>query len=497
MKNLSRRDFLKLTGVFSTSAYLASSLRPMMKAGGKKKILILLFDAMSARHLSLYAYPRNTTPELSRFAANATVFHSHYSAANFTSPSTASLFLGMYPWTHRAYTVGGLVRRDLVQQNLFALFGDEFFRFAFAQTQFANILMDQFAGSIDRKLPPNAFSIGQNHSPANANSQMELLDALAPQTVLEKYLGLMKTLSVRDLYTTGFPQYPKGIPVIADNGVAFQLEDVFRGVFQEIQNAFANSLPHISYQHLFAPHEPYKPGRDFLNLFQDDYKPLWKPKHPLSTKSMVYRNMVNYQRQYDQYIAHVDHEFGLLMTKLEKEGLLEDTYVVVTSDHGELFERATTGHAVPFLFESVIRIPLLIRAPGQSERVDIHAPTSNVDLYPTLLKLFGREVPPNIEAELLPGFGGEADPDRTLYSMYSPRSSAFAPLRKGTFAIVRGEFKLIYYKGYKDYPEAFELYNIHEDPDEIKDLFTENPSVARRMKDQLLDALGQADEPYK
>jgi len=495
---LSRRDFLKLASTLTVSAYLSPSLPAWLNpVGAGRKILILLFDAMSARHLSLHGYPRETSPEINRFAERATVYHSHYSTANFTSPSTGSLFLGMYPWKHRAHNGNGLVRRDLVKQNLFAQLGEDFYRFAFAQTEYANILMNQFAGSIERNLPAGAYSLNFSQPREKRLPGQDFFDAFAQETLFDNYLNIAKQLRTGGHFITDYPEYPLGVPVIADNDVAFQLEDVFDGVFQEVRNAATGSRPHFSYHHLFAPHNPYRPQQRYLELFQDDYKPVRKPNHPLSTKSMVYRNIIEYQRTYDQYIAHVDHEFGVLMKKLENDGLLQDTYVIVTSDHGELFERSTTEHAVPFLFESVIRIPLLIRAPGQAERRDIHAPTSNIDLYPTVLSLLDKAIPSDVDGRLLPGFGGEEDPTRSLYAMFSPKSSAFAPLQKGTFALLQGQHKLIYYKGYEEYPEAFELYDLREDPDELDDLFERDRVTANQMKAQLLNALEDADAPYR
>ena len=70
-------------------------------------IIVILFDAMSARNLSLYGYPRETTPFLDKFAARSTVYHRHYSGGNFTTPGTASMLTGMFQWKHRAFNVAG------------------------------------------------------------------------------------------------------------------------------------------------------------------------------------------------------------------------------------------------------------------------------------------------------------------------------------------------------------------------------------------------------
>jgi len=73
----------------------------------------------------------------------------------------------------------------------------------------------------------------------------------------------------------------------------------------------------------------------------------WSPK-------ALYR----FRRAYDEYIASLDNEFGRLLDFLESKGIFENSYVVVTSDHGELFERGERGHVSPLLYEAGIRVRL-------------------------------------------------------------------------------------------------------------------------------------------
>src|SRR5512138_1531107 len=137
MSKLSRRDFLKLYTAFlagsalSGVSYALSSV-PAQRTG-KPNILFVVFDAMSARNLSLYGYARKTTPNLDRFAERASVYHSHYSAGNFTTSGTASMLTGLYPWTHRAINYRGMIARRLADRNLFHLLGDGYTRVAFTQ----------------------------------------------------------------------------------------------------------------------------------------------------------------------------------------------------------------------------------------------------------------------------------------------------------------------------------------------------------------------------
>src|SRR5690349_20410751 len=115
MPNFSRRDFLKLAGVASGATVLSHMAAGLFRRQSNlPKVIIFVFDAMSARDLSLYGYKRGTTPNFEKFAERSNVYHSHHAGGNFTSPGTASLLTGTYPWTHRAFDVGGLVERDRV-----------------------------------------------------------------------------------------------------------------------------------------------------------------------------------------------------------------------------------------------------------------------------------------------------------------------------------------------------------------------------------------------
>ena len=97
MSVMNRREFLKASAallagisVGGASAFLSSA---DLQNSSKPSILIFVFDAMSARHLSLYGYERETTPNLKTFAERASVYHNHYSGGNFTTTGTASIKL--------------------------------------------------------------------------------------------------------------------------------------------------------------------------------------------------------------------------------------------------------------------------------------------------------------------------------------------------------------------------------------------------------------------
>jgi arylsulfatase A-like enzyme len=257
------------------------------------------------------------------------------------------------------------------------------------------------------------------------------------------------------------------------------------------------AAPYLAYFHFWSPHGPYNVRKDFIGIFRDDLKSPPKPRHPLAGDDFPAEEMREKHLEYDEAIAEVDAQFGRVLSELENAGALQNTYVIVTSDHGELFERGEIGHASALMYSPVTHIPLLISAPGQQTRSDVHSLTSNLDFLPTLLQMAGAKIPAWVEGRLLPGFGGTEDPSRSIFPMVAKDNAAFRPIRRATFTLIKGPYELFYFTGYPDHPDAFELYNLQEDPDELQDLFSKDITAASQMKDELLEAVSTANRNYQ
>jgi len=177
--------------------------------------------------------------------------------------------------------------------------------------------------------------------------------------------------------------------------------------------------------------------------------------------------------------------------------MLENTWVVLTSDHGEMFERGIWKHTTRTLFQPIIRVPLLISAPGQETRQDVYAHTSSVDLMPTLLHAVGQRVPDWSEGQILPPYA-EKEPknDRSIFVVEAKSNPKFGPLTKGTVAMIKGSYKLVYYTGYEGFDGEFELFNLEDDPEELKDLYGSAGSVSGALEGELLEKIAQVNRPY-
>jgi arylsulfatase A-like enzyme len=186
-------------------------------------------------------------------------------------------------------------------------------------------------------------------------------------------------------------------------------------------------------------------------------------------------------RKYDEYLAYVDAEFGRLYDALERSGQLENTYLILTSDHGQMFERGIHGHVTPVLYEPLIDVPLIIAQPGQSKREDVYGLTSAVDILPTLLYLSGSSIPGWVDGQILPGIGEPAEPQRSVFALEAKDSSLRGALEQGTVAMIQDSYKLIHYFGYPGYEDVYELYDLQADPEELVNLHELMPEIVKEF----------------
>jgi arylsulfatase A-like enzyme len=503
--HLNRRDFLKILGLLPfTYIDIKSSL-----TGGNStntpNILIIVFDAFSSHNLSLYGYARRTTPNIDRLASRATIYHNHYSAGNFTTPGTASILTGTYPWTHRAFQINSKVQEEVQTRNIFSLFYDHH-RITYSHNPLVNILQDQFSSDIDYyKLRETLILGGYQWLPKLFGNDEDTATVSWARAIgknednLSTSLFLSKIFHFLDERRSKLTEkeFPLGLPISSlDN---FVLEDAINWLISAV---IGLPRPFLGYFHFLPPHAPYNTRIEYVGTFKDSEIPnKKKPRHPLAKTGRIKQQygMDHYRRTYDEFILYVDAEFNRLFLALEKVGILDNTYLILTSDHGEMFERGILGHTTPSLHDPVVRIPLLIFEPGQRIRKDIFNKTSAVDILPTLLHITGKPIPSWIEGVVLPPYS-PVESDRSIFALEAKINKPSKPLRSASTMIVKEGYKLTKYFGYRFLPKGdtiIELYDIDNDPEELNDLASSNPSLAAELAEELTSQLSRADALYQ
>jgi arylsulfatase A-like enzyme len=207
--------------------------------------------------------------------------------------------------------------------------------------------------------------------------------------------------------------------------------------------------------HLYDPHRPYDPPDPFRAM----------------------------QDPYVGEIAFVDSQIGRLVEALERQQLLDRTIVIVVGDHGEsLGEHGERDHGI-FVYESVLRVPFMLRAPNLAPR-RVGEVARLPDVMPTVLELLGIPTPAVDGVSLVDlmrgtrhGLGLEAYAE----SLY-PQRFGWSPLH----TLRQGRYKFI------EAPRP-ELYDLERDPFEERNVYDQHPTVVSELRQRLV-ALEQRDE---
>lgn len=397
------------------AALLAPTGCERSTAPERPNVLLVTLDTTRADHLGLYGYARPTSPHLDALAREAVVFERAYSTSSWTLPAHASLFTGRFPSSHGARhdPEGALVLADAIDAP-----PDIRARgLGAAETTLAEVLSGQ------------GYRTG----------------AVVAGPWLLREFGLGR----------GFAHYDDAEIHEPGGRRARQVSEAATRWLE------ATPEPFFLFLNYFDPHAPYAPPAPWLRSF---LPPGEEPN---------LRSARQAPALYDAEILYMDSELGRLFRELRERGLWERTLIVVTSDHGELLgERGEWGHE-RFLWEPLVRVPLLVkpagaRQPGRRER----DPVSVVDVMPLVLRAAGLPVPEAVQ--------GEAPPARRrpILAEVNPMSARTDTGRWR--ARWEGPLKLL-----ENSLGGRWLFDVERDPDESDDLAPRQPERAARAEQAL------------
>jgi arylsulfatase A-like enzyme/Tfp pilus assembly protein PilF len=214
--------------------------------------------------------------------------------------------------------------------------------------------------------------------------------------------------------------------------------------------------PFFAWVHFYDPHAPYTPPAPYRERFAG--------------------------RLYDGEIAFADAQLGRILDALAAAGRAENTLVVAMSDHGEsLGDHDEHTHAI-LIYDSALRVPLIVAGPGVPAGRVVEDRVGAVDLLPTLLGLLGAPVPEGLPGrDLRAAFEGPLE-ERPLYaeSLFGRLNCRWSSLR----GVTLGNWKLIEGAG-------AELYDLSQDPGESRDRAADDPERASRMRRLLASSLAR------
>ncbi|MHC4376240.1 MAG: sulfatase [Planctomycetota bacterium] len=422
-------------------------------------LLLVTLDTLRADHTSAYGYRRDTTPNLAALAAEGVRFERAYSSAPFTAPSHASLFTGQVTQTHGVLSWGvplasdSLTLAEIAEQQGYATAA--FYNHPSLET------CDVLRGFEVQR--PEVFGPWQ--------------DTLAN---FEAWLDERDDRSICSWIHLWDVHRPYGYR----NWYWFQEQSGRSGA--DLELSFAETG--------YGPEHDARVGRreEHYNVRADRRAQalplggeLSENQQPTGSRVFGELDWRSIADRYDNGVRYVDDGVGALVALLEERGLLDDTLLVITADHGEtLTERPEVWFTHdPYLYEETLRVPLILRLPGgaQAGRVVTGGPARSIDLLPTFLDWAGLDVPGGIQGRSLrPWIEGEASEQawpvlaQTQTRHAKERQQSLQPGATGwlehRIALVEGDAKLIQHLDLNGAPVRSELYDLNADPSERTDL---------------------------
>ncbi|MGH0034683.1 MAG: sulfatase [Myxococcota bacterium] len=400
--------------------------RAFEPTGPARNAVLIVADTLRADHLSLYGYPRVTTPHLEGLARYGVVFEAAWSQAACTFPSVNSLLTSQ--------PVASFLGEPAARRRSLAGRGSVAARLSAAGWSTAAVS----ASWVVRATPSHHNDWGGG-------------------------------------YAAGFDHFDE---VCAGQSAACVNERAV-GWLDERADAEA---PFFLYLHYLDPHDPYRPPavheRELTEPFEGaestargDPNPLAEIRYRGDGADAVPEADVQHLRDlYDEEIRFLDRQLFLLFEALRQRRLLATTVVVLASDHGESF--LDHGHLkhCRSVFEDQVRTPLVLWAPGAQPATRRGEVVQNLDVLPTLLDWLDVAAgePPPAGRSLRPLAGSTAAPQRT----------GLAYSAQGTWLSVSdGRFKWIL----NAETGVGRLFDLEADPDESADVARAHPAERERL----------------
>lgn len=405
-------------------------------------LILISITNIGAKHTSLYGYYRNTTPELDAFAKNAIVFENAFTHSSWTLPSGISLFSSQYPYTH------GVMSR---------LYGKKL-------NSSTETLVDLLRSS---GYTTAASTGGFDYSPRYG-------------LVNRFFYNLPQNTTIRDFHLNQMHlnfTIPEAINWLAQN------KDEKFFLFIQGYDAHCPFIPPQPYDNLFNSSGVHTVNSSYCVRGYPDAEnemKIYKAYYHLTGQDPISidENDVDYLvSQYDGEIAYVDSTLSSLLNYLENSGLLQNTIVVITSEHGEMFAKygrfGRAGTLRGTHYDDVVRIPLIVYHPKLSQ-ARVNGLVQLIDVMPTLLDFLGVRTPSSAQGKSLVPLileGNEVNEYVLMGSRYGRADATEYNLVSINEAIRSKEWKLIREIIFEENTtEKLELYHIKKDKDELNNL---------------------------
>jgi len=516
LKGISRRTFLKtaVSGALATSALGCNVFR------GKDQpmnVVFIMTDQQPKSTLGCFGNPLNPTPNLDRLARTGMRFSNFYISAFPCSPSRASMLTGLYPQKH------GVITNNVILEDKIPSLG---FIMQDSGRNTGYFGKSHLKGHMYRNMPwrePFNGSWYWKRRPDEREYKFEQAEGGYgedhPQLGFETWAGgwkdyhdYLRNVGLGDLLNERpIPGNHNDLPSAGRGEHRYSLlpEEHHMASFfaqkakQYIRSQHEKNQSFSMVLSFYGPHLPVAPPKPWDKKYSLDQCPL-PPNHrdslegkPIEQKNNLVCYMApnweetqfrDYIRRYYGYCAYIDHQIGRVLDSLTEYGLDNNTIVIFTSDHGDMI--AAHGFIYKMdtcCYQELANVPFIIRVPGVTKPGTVSKSlVEGVDILPTLIDLLG-----------LPEVSGVQGK-----SFRKVLASPEIPIRDRVFIHWNGP-SFINYDGrwkYALHPrsETDELYNLKEDPGEMKNLAADSrfKDLLKKKRQEIYLRLQETGYPY-
>lgn len=392
----------------------------------KKQVILISIDTLRGDHLDAYGYSRETAPNLGKLIKESTYYREAYLNGCWTMPSHVSLLTGTLPSRH-----GVNMDYSSYRDGMFVK-PNSSIRFLSEEFQLRRIHAFKFASL------PNELGFGKGFDPDQKD------DPFRSSQKLKDLLDKLESLKEKDFFLfihTWMVHAPYG------NTHFLKKETINHQVLHQIDNF--RDLPENS-----------------LNTFAG----------LLFTNNLF--NLQDCMTLYDSGIHYVDQCIGELIRQAREIGIYNNLMIIVTSDHGEHFSEHFPDQFFNFhgkdYYEEFIKVPLIIKYPGNKKRGNQVDQPSLIDVMPTVLDYFGWDIPAYVQGRsLLRKRAGKEAAYRVAEAIDSKIEKKMIRVQDLKYIVTMeepaGKLRVNW-----DKISQRRLFNLKDDPKEMRNLFN-NP----------------------
>ena len=467
--------------------------QPYATAKNKPNIILVTFDALALRNMSVYGYHRQTTPFIDEWAKKASFFKNLKAAGTRTALITTSLMTGKRAWTHNVFQLNSFntIKSDIESMPVM-LNKNGYYTMAFASSRYSSEIVKSIGVNGFDYAPPFHEFLSSNslHGHLDAilaglfDGKIRLYNWVIQANFITGEL-LILTNRYRDISVTDRPP-----------------DKIFNRFISHIQDK--PPAPYFAWLHLQPPQFPYLPPKPYTGMINPSSK-LRGSLDQYNATLMVNQYMAGLipleevqpqidtlMDRYDEFIMYCDKQFADFIKRLEAMDKPGSTIVILSTDKGMTFRPDVmgTGRSPQ---EDLAQIPLIIKEAGQDKQNIINDLVNQIDIPSTILDLARVEQPSWMEGRsLVPLMRGNKTPEQPVFSVNLRSNPNGEMISRGTFAVYEGDYKFIYDLGRK----TSLLFNIKNDPDEQNDLIEKEPAVGKRLIKLIVNKVNKANQEF-